>query len=343
MGFLDRLIGAVNQTADAATDVQVELTRDRRLDAPEHLAAAGAQVEGVVTGIDYSLDDEVTVRRFRVEWRDPEPRAAGLELAAVPLDVMRLGATVPLRVDGDRAVLDPAYLGSHPVSRFCRAPDPGVRDTAIDWSVQRRLKKAERARVSVVSLERCVLLGVATMNLDLVFRRADGSRTTARRTEVPEYCRRLIVPEAAVIVGVDPRDPGRCALDPVATAEAAPGGSWRDPVPPGSASEVLSAVTPSPVMSMGTDDAPAVAAGGLADGIEGVTLDRLAMIDAALIADRVPPASYDAFAAERYEVPAGRYAAIKAGWDERIRSDWRTGAAYGEAFERARKDLKRRR
>ena len=58
---------------------------------------------------------------------------------------------------------------------------------------------------------------------------------------------------------------------------------------------------------------------------------------------RVPPAGYDAYASEAHGVPPGRWTAIDQAWTARQRSDWKVGAAMGEAVAAARKAQKKRR
>jgi hypothetical protein len=69
-----------------------------------------------------------------------------------------------------------------------------------------------------------------------------------------------------------------------------------------------------------------------AEAIEGVTVERCAAIEAALAKRRVAPKEHDEVAARDYGVPAGRWSAIQAAWQARIRSDWRVGVAYGQAY-----------
>ena len=58
---------------------------------------------------------------------------------------------------------------------------------------------------------------------------------------------------------------------------------------------------------------------------------------------RVPPAGYDAYASDAHGVPPGRWTAIDQAWTARQRSDWKVGAAMGEAVTAARKAQKKRR
>ena len=72
------------------------------------------------------------------------------------------------------------------------------------------------------------------------------------------------------------------------------------------------------------------------DPIEGVSLETWAAVEIGVGRDRVPPAGYDAYA-QGHGVPAGRWAAVDAAWKARMTTDWRVGAAMGEALAAARK------
>lgn len=69
--------------------------------------------------------------------------------------------------------------------------------------------------------------------------------------------------------------------------------------------------------------------------VEGVTMETWVAVQAGLIRDRVAPEGYEAYAAAR-GVPAGRWGAVDQAWNARCMSDWRLGAAYGEAIQEAR-------
>ena len=70
--------------------------------------------------------------------------------------------------------------------------------------------------------------------------------------------------------------------------------------------------------------------------IEGVSLETWAAVEVGVGRDRVAPADHDAYA-QGYGVPAGRWAAVGAAWQARMRADWRVGVKIGEALEAAQK------
>lgn len=242
MGLLDRLIGGLNRGERAVSDAQHAVFRDRGFEHAETLAAEGGRTEGVVTGIDYRLNDSTTEARYRLEWRDPEPRVAAVLFGGAAPAVLRLGSTVPLRVDGREAALDVGLLGlpGEEGRHSRKVPEPGVADTSIDGGAQRRLRKWPReAGAVVVSFDRVTALGMPTENWDVVVRRADGSTATVRKAWVPPYCHRLLAPGVPVPVAVDAGDPTRAEIDWPALAVANAGGRWQDDVPPGSVAALL--------------------------------------------------------------------------------------------------------
>ncbi len=78
----------------------------------------------------------------------------------------------------------------------------------------------------------------------------------------------------------------------------------------------------------------AAADGGTIHG--GIDLATYVAVEVGLQKDRVKPAEHDGYAATK-GVPMGTWAAASAAWQAAIRSDWRVGAAFGEAFEAERK------
>jgi hypothetical protein len=351
MGFLDKLIGAANKVEDVKTDIEYNTFRDRSHDRADQLEGEGAAIEGTVTGVHFTLNDSIPEGVYRVEWQDPEPRAAGVRYsgAAAP-SLLRLGSSVPLRVDGDKAVVDTALLSglagapSTPGRTARGAPETGVSDTSLSWEVLRHLEKWSPDRGTVVSLERVALLGLTTDNWDLMVTRSDGTHALVKRDFVPPYARWFVFPGATVPLAVDPKDPTMAQVDWPALATENSGGSWRDAPPDGSvAALALVKEAPQQAGSIGGGPIDLTVSAESAEAIEGVTLDQWALVEAALIQGRVPPGQYDEFATAHHGVPAGRWTAIKGQWEQRRNGDWKIGAAFGEAFEKSRKELKKKR
>jgi hypothetical protein len=160
---------------------------------------------------------------------------------------LRLGAEVLVREsDGRSVVLDwPAMCArwgvtGEPAQKISRKPPAeGVTDKAVDWGVERKLKKWTPRRAEIVALG----LRPGTLNFDVTLRLDDGSRTVAPGAEIPFYAAWLAAPGAEVPVAVDPSDPGRAVVD-WAAAAAEPGrapGLLDDPPPPGGAAALLAA------------------------------------------------------------------------------------------------------
>lgn len=352
MGFFNRLLGAANKVDGARSDVEDAIFRDRRYDRAEDLAKQGGTIEATVTGIHFKFANDSTEGFYRVEWADPAPRAAGVRFPGVAPAAVRYGASVPIRVDGDKAVVDGATLAaltggySETGLSLRKVPEPGLSDTALNADVLRHLKKWPRERASVTSTEAVTFLGLGSQNWHITLTLVDGGQALVKRAYVPPYARWHVFPGAAVPVAVDPSDRTRAVIDWVELGTENAGGSWRDDPHEGSLVEQRTApehdVEAQAVMGAGAeiDTRPAF---GTLDAIDGVSLDQVATIENWLIRDRVPPGEYDAYATERFEVAVGRYGAIKSEWDSRMRSDWRVAAAFGEEFERVRKELKKKR
>lgn len=350
MGLLDRLIGTANRVEQAEVDLEHAVSRDRRFERAEELAASGRPDEAVVTGIRRRLNSSTTDTRVRLEWFSPEPHVGAIAWGEdLPL-IVRLGSTVRVRTSGDEVALDSAEMSSHsaaprdPGRRSRTTPAPGIDDKALDSRVLSRLKKWTAETAVVESVDRTRALGMATQNWDIVVRRNAGTAATISRDEVPPYAQWYVAPGAEIPVVLDPKDPSRAQGDWPRLAEerATAGGWWSDATPEGSiAATRLQASTnaASPAASAGEQiDRAASPDPGLS--IEGVTIERWAQVEAALTAARVPPANHDAVATADHGIPMGRWSDIKAEWNSRMMADWRVGAAYGAAYEAALKQLK---
>lgn len=353
MGLFKKLLAGADKVYDAKETLEYEVFKDRRFDRAEKLAASGDPNTAVITGIKRRYNESTTDTDLRLEWYSPEPRVGGIHYGAdIPLAI-RLGSTIAVKTDGDTVVVDPAAMAGVPgaptdAGRSSRkAPDQGADDKALVSQVLGRTGgKWTPQDATVESFERVTALGMPTENWHITVTCADGTKALVKRDYVPPYVRWYVAPGAVVPVVIDPKDPARAQINYPLLAEqrAVAGGTWQDDPPEGSIADTLLGASQHP------DVEPAASMGEPIDltpseesaaAIEGITIEQCAYIEAALITDRVGQSEYDAYAVQ-HGAPPGRYTAIKAEWDQRIRTDWKVGAAFGEAFEAARKQLKKR-
>ena len=348
MGFLDRVIGAVNKVGtpiDSATDT-IGPSRYRK---GQDLESGGRSVAGRIVGIERKLESGDDTELFALEFTGPDgPVLAGTRIRVRGMERLRLGMPVLLRIDDDgRAVLDWQALCARwgigfaePAQRPLRsAPAPGVSDTALDMRVQRHLEKWTAARAKIVSFERRTMFGgMATQNWDLDLRLPDGAMARAGGELVPFYASWLAAPGVDVPIVLDPKDPGKASVDwPAAANEAADrAGALDDPPPAGSIAAAIERDRSAPPQTAVSATAPLTSTEPEVAPIEGVSLETWAAVEVGIGRDRVAPADHDAYAQD-YGVPAGRWAAVGAAWQARSRTDWRVGAKIGEALEAARK------
>jgi hypothetical protein len=350
MGFLDKLLRGADKIHDAKMDAEDAIFRDRSFERAEHLAESGASHAAVITGIHGRYND-TTELVFRLEWNDGEPRAAAVLFGGNAPVTLRLGCAVLVATDGDSAVLDPAAMASAPTAttapgrKHRRVPEPGIDDEAQDMRVLKQLKKWAPERGTVESWTRASVFGMQSDNWDIVLRRADGSSANVKRVEVPTYARWFVHPGAEVPIVVDPGDSTRAQVDWPKLAVERSGGSWQDEPPPGSiAADYLASPTgpAAEVTSIG-GEVDLTVPDSSAEAVEGVTIEQLARVEAALGTARVPPKGYDDYATAEFGFPAGRYTEIVKLWNERMKGDWRLGAAFGEAVSATRRDMKKKR
>ncbi len=73
---------------------------------------------------------------------------------------------------------------------------------------------------------------------------------------------------------------------------------------------------------------------GSLDAVDGVDFDTYVAVEAALATEAVAPAAWDERAAQ-LGVPVGRWSAVQAGWQSRMRTDWKLAARFGAAYSAA--------
>ena len=353
MGLFKRVVQGADKVYDAKETLETAIFKDRRFGRAEKLAASGDPNQAVITGIRRRFNDSTTDTDIRLEWFAPELRVGAIHYGSAMPMLIRLGSTIAIKSDGDAAVIDPQAMAEAPDPprdagrRSRKVPEQGMDDKALDMSVLSRIRKWTPQDATVESFERVTVFGMASENWNIVVTTPDGTRATVKNDEVPPYARWFVAPGAVVPAVVDPNDPGRAQINWPELAErtAVAGGVWQEEPPAGSIAAGLvgrgAQVEEAPVASMG-DPFDLTPSAESAAAIEGITLERCAYIDAALITARIPPQDYDSYAAAELEVPAGRWAAIRAQWQTRQLSDWMVGAAYGAAFEAAQKELKKR-
>jgi hypothetical protein len=221
-----------------------------------------------------------------------------------------------------------------------KPPPAGVADHEQNGD-RRRIARARPARATVL---RVVALGgsfgaLENVDVDVQLTFSDGSTGQAllRRIIPPDYAAYLLSAGTVLPVGVD-KGGARITVDWVAAAN---GGTTVDASPPAALRDLDAALPPA-----GGDKLlgalqgvleGAMAKGGLSteapEGAE-IDFDTWVEVSAGIARDGVPEADQDAYAA-RLGVPPGRWAEASRAWQARAGSDWRLGARYGDAYQRA--------
>jgi hypothetical protein len=352
VGLLDKFIRGANKVEEVASDAEDAVFHSHKYDAAAKLAERGAPGTAIVTGIRGRFNDDTTQMVFRLEWNDGAVHEGAVEYFNPPAS-LRLGSEVMIRTDGGAVVLDPDAMSSgvaaprDPGTKKRGAPDRGINDKALDMRVLSHLKKWTPERAVIASWEATTVMGMATENWNIVVTREDGSTASTSKDNVPNYARWFAYPGLDVPIVVDPGKPDHMQVDWPGVAEEQAGGTWSDTPPPGSIAESrltpASAAAPTAMATEFDEPLDLTPSAESADAIEGVTIETWAKVEATLTMNPIPPAEYDAFATEHFGVPAGRWTAIVAAWNQRMRTDWKVGAAFGEAYEAAQKQLKQKR
>jgi hypothetical protein len=275
MKLFKRAASAINDHYDVATDLAIAL--DPSIRRVKKLEARGTPANGVVTGIHFSLNDGTTRKEYAVTVAGGAGPRIGVRTQANEGHRLRLGMPVVVKLDGSRGILDWDAMAAAwgltgqflAQDSLRKPPDDGIVDSAIDMSVQRRLKKWTPGEATIVALSRRTVMGMATLNWDVQVQMADGHVALSKRDEVPSYAQWFTAPGAVVPVTIDPDDRSRAAIDwrRFALAQSDAVGFDDDPPEGSIAAEIESSRGAGETSTMGAG-APAPAPDG-----EAVTLD----------------------------------------------------------------------
>ena len=217
MGLFKRAAAAAN-SIDVATELTVAFSPSvRRV---RKLEERGTPANGVITGVKFTLNDDMTRKDFAVTTLGSGTRY-GIRASLPDAHRLRLGLPVVVKSDGARAVFDWAamaaawelgdeFLGQDSLRK---PPDDGIHDAALDARVQRHLRKWSPVSATILTLTRTTMFGLQTINFDVELELADGSHSLAKRDDVPSYAQWWAAPGAVVPAVVDPEDTTTANID----------------------------------------------------------------------------------------------------------------------------------
>jgi hypothetical protein len=220
VAWFRKAAAAVNTHYDIATELQMALSPSiRRV---RKLEEQGTPANGVITGIHFFLNDSTTRKEFAVSVLGGDAaQRFGVRTQPNEAHRLRLGMSVVARLDGNRGIVDwdamarawgleGQFLSQESIRK---PPADGIVDTALDARVQRHLKKWLPTQATIVSLRRCTVMGMPTLNWDVELRLPDGRTAVSKRDEVPSYAQWDAAPGVVVPAVTDPKDAGRASID----------------------------------------------------------------------------------------------------------------------------------
>jgi hypothetical protein len=304
----------------------------------------GAPTEGRIVGIRrFSVsEDESTVylEEYAVEVGG---EVLGIRQRLAPLQEVRLGMPVTVHRDGKAAVI---RWGAPVESRWksVKAPAAGIEDK-VDGPPRGGWASGQAEIVDIGS--RSAMLGLTTVTQAKV-RFGDGTEALVDKYAAPFYASHLGGKGTKVPALQHPRDAHKVRIDWPAAAVAVPGVGVA-PITGG----IESTAGSGSVMSAGE---PAIHTGfgkkGLIDRMQGklaATTGNMMGYDMNAGPAAEDPVSWETFiaatvgirddpttpadeVAQRHGVPPGEWEAANKRWMGRIMSDWKLGAAYGQAL-----------
>jgi hypothetical protein len=311
----------------------------------EKVLTRGAAEVGALSGIHVTYNHDSDVRRpieaYAISFLGG--RTLGVRQRLRPDTSVRLGQPLAVRTLDDAAVIDwaatMAGAGISAVNDLTKwkvlksAPEPGIVDE--EEHLESAKKKGSPGELVITGIAtRSVVFGMGSaVDLDTVVSLPGQERyaVQVKTIEVPFYAGHLPVAGASLPCWVNDRRLDKVTIDWPAAAMRDPG-VGRPTVQLVPVEPERSLVTLAP----GQDVRSAVDAVSHEQLIGGISMTTLVAVEAGLVHDRVPPAAYDEYA-QRFGVRAGTWADAVAAWQQHFRSDWRAGAAYGEAIAAAMK------
>lgn len=315
----------------------------------DKILAKGTSGTGRIVGIRVRYvsdgDSDRRVDEYAVEHAGG---TVGIRQILAPDDIVRLGMEVDLVLLGDAGVIDWEATGrrlgfdgtneAHRFKALKEPPAPGIIDEEKALASLRT--KGEPATVAVTGLdEQAFLGGLATRltaTVTVVLPGTEPYQAEITGLAVPFYASHLAAVGVQAPGFVARKRLDRPAIDWAAAANADPG-VGRPPARPRRTEPVEAMGAGHEGMDETTVRASIDEAGAAGPVHGGLTLATYAAIEAGLQRDRVKPADHDAYAVGKGMPADTTWAAASAAWQAAIRTDWRLGAAFGEAFEAERK------
>lgn len=314
----------------------------------DKIMAKGERTIGTIVGLDisYSSDEGSTERTDEYSVRLATGAVIGIRQRLWPSEYVRLGMSVNVLVLNDWGVIDWTATGArsgfagqqttagHKVRKT--SPPPGI----VDQYLSRFAKKASAATIEITSLEsRKKLMGMVntvTATATVTLPDMDPYEAEIGNFQAPFYASHMgsvgeVLPGLVKLRRLD-----RPEIDWPAAAVANPGIDSPPIHPPISTVYEPSELARSAPANEQEVLAQVAEAGSNGQLFGGIDLATLVGIEAGLIRDRVPSSDHEEYAAARGVAP-GTWAATSAEWKQAYLSDWKLGAAYGEAIQAAMK------
>ena len=305
--------------------------------AANNILSAGTPLQGTLVGIHVwesgGGEDSPTV--FNFTWAvEAGGTLYGVYQRLNPVDHVRIGMPVDLRVDKQKAVIDWGTERGEAWKPFKKVPERGIRDDfkgtnprgARDvWSPATvtlegtRERKALFGLISATDVAATVRMGDEAWPLDVRKRRA------------PFYAAHLWAEGIPIPAWVNPKNRNAVFIDWIAAALATPG-IGEPPARTTITTEKLAFADKLTPEGMTKPVAELAAPGERPLDKKGnVSWETFLEISQGIVRDQIPESEIGAFA-ERFGVPAGTWPTVQLGWLKKMSWNPKLGFQYGQAL-----------
>lgn len=294
---------------------------------PEAVLTRGTPGQGTIVGIRISYSHDDPPERLDDYAVLVNGTTYGVRQSLMPEGEVRLGMSVPVRVDGSALVIEWGDVQTYGWKSLSKVPASGIDDDSRGLGAARKKWTPATITLGAVST-RAVLMGLASVNDVAVEVAAAGEppyETVIKKVQPAHYATHLLAPGTVVPGWIKPGRLDTVLIDWAAAALATPGVGAASALPDAPEPEIDPTQLPGFARKLGMTS---MSPDEVSDPVD---WDTFILVFKATGNGSVRGADADGIA-QRHGVPAGEWDAAQARWMSRISKDMKLGMAFGQAL-----------